>query len=93
MSVKTSLVEVTHDEGYGDDLVWHINIALSGKDMLAERVVQSEPKLLVAALRTIATDVHNEVVRIQRGGRVDLETMVAWQKLADQVLAGCCSSR
>lgn len=93
MGTKRSLVEVVHDEGYGDALLMHINHAFGSKDMRAERVVQSEPRLLAAALRTIATDIHNEVVRIGRGGCVDMETMAAWQKLADQVLAGCDSSR
>jgi len=39
MAIKRSLIELVHDEGYGDDLVKHINIALRGKDMRAERVV------------------------------------------------------
>jgi hypothetical protein len=93
MGTKRSLIEVVHDEGYGDALLMHINHAFGTRDMRAERVLQSEPRLLAAALRTIATDVHNEVVRIGRGGRVDLETMEAWHKLADQVLAECSSSR
>jgi hypothetical protein len=42
MSTKKSLVEFIHDEGYGDDLVWHINLALKGKDMRAIRVVAEE---------------------------------------------------
>lgn len=41
MSTKTSLVEILHDTGYGDDLVWHINVALRGKDMRAVRTVES----------------------------------------------------
>lgn len=41
MSTKTSLVEILHDEGYGPDLVWYINLALRGKDMRAVRTVDS----------------------------------------------------
>lgn len=41
MSTKTSLVEIRHDTGYDDDLVWYINIALRGKDMRAVRTVES----------------------------------------------------
>lgn len=41
VSTKTSLVEILHDTGYGDDLVWHINVALRGKDMRAVRTVES----------------------------------------------------
>ena len=39
MGLMKSLVEVTHDEGYGDSLLMHINHAFGGKDMRAERVV------------------------------------------------------
>ena len=42
MGVKTSYIELTHDEGYGDDLIQHINSALSGKDMRAEKVVDGD---------------------------------------------------
>jgi len=40
MRFKKALIEITHDEGYADDLIMHINHALSGKDMRAERVVK-----------------------------------------------------
>ncbi len=39
MRFKKSLIEITHDEGYADDLIGHINNALKGKDMRAERIV------------------------------------------------------
>lgn len=39
MGIKRSLVEFVHDEGYGDDLLLHINAAIRGKDMRAESVV------------------------------------------------------
>ena len=42
MSVKRTLVEIAHDEGYGDALLKYININLRGKDMLAERIVTIE---------------------------------------------------
>ena len=86
--------------GEGDDSrEIYVNDVLRGKyksslnmaEHLALMIKQMD--MLRAALRTIATDVHNESVRMQRGGRVDLETVDAWQKLADQVLAGCESSR
>ena len=38
MGVKRSLIEVVHDDGYGDDLLRHINTAFGGKDMRAEAV-------------------------------------------------------
>lgn len=41
MGPKKSLVEVTHDEGYGDSLLLHINNAFGGKDMRAEKIVAS----------------------------------------------------
>lgn len=34
MGTKRSFVEFIHDEGYGDDLILHINMAVRGKDML-----------------------------------------------------------
>ena len=39
MATKKSLVEVTHDDGYGDSLLMHINSAFGGKDMRADKVV------------------------------------------------------
>ena len=49
--------------------------------------------ILVAALRALATDIHNEAARISRGGRVDVETMTAWHQLADQVIDTATSQR
>ncbi len=40
MSTKRSLVEILHDEWYGEELLVHINIALKGKDMIAERIIE-----------------------------------------------------
>lgn len=42
MGVKHSFVEVVHDEGYGDQLLDHINAALGGKDMRAVRVADGD---------------------------------------------------
>ena len=39
MATKKSLVEVTHDDGYGDSLLMHINSAFGGKDMRADKIV------------------------------------------------------
>jgi hypothetical protein len=39
MATVRSLVVIQHDTGYGDGLLMHINHAISGKDMIAERVV------------------------------------------------------
>lgn len=47
MGTKRSFIEVVHDEGYGDDLLFHVNAAMRGKDMRAERVVDGD--LLEAA--------------------------------------------
>ena len=51
MSLKKSLVEITHDEGYGEVLIDHVNIAFRGKDMRADRVVD-EPGLHLAIERS-----------------------------------------
>lgn len=40
-------------------------------------------KIAIAALRTLATDVHNELARMKQGGRPDLETIDAWVSFAD----------
>lgn len=42
MSVKRTLVEIAHDESYGDALLEHINNNLRGKDMRAERIVTNQ---------------------------------------------------
>ena len=42
MAIKRSLVLLTHDEGYGDDLLNHINQAIRGKDMRADSVIPED---------------------------------------------------
>ena len=42
MALKTTIVEIKHDEGYGDMLLLHINNSLRGKDMIAERIIDME---------------------------------------------------
>lgn len=42
MATKRTLVEFSHDTGYGDHLLSHINSAILGKDMIARRVVETE---------------------------------------------------
>jgi len=42
MAIKTTLVEIKHDEGYGDMLLMHINNSLRGKDMIAKRIIDTE---------------------------------------------------
>ena len=42
MSTKLSRIELLHDEGYGDDLLLHLNNALAGKDMRAERIAPAD---------------------------------------------------
>ena len=46
MSIKRSFVEIVHDEGYGDDLLFHVNTAMRGKDMRALRVISSVNEFL-----------------------------------------------
>jgi hypothetical protein len=45
MGLKKTTIEICHDEGYGDDLLLYLNIALRGKDMIGIRVVKSEEML------------------------------------------------
>ncbi len=42
MAVKTTLVEIKHDEGYGEMLLEYINNSLRGKDMIAVRIVETD---------------------------------------------------
>lgn len=42
MGTKRSFIEVIHDEGYGHDLVRHMNTALRGKDMIAQTAYDGE---------------------------------------------------
>ncbi len=42
MALKKTIVEIKHDEGYGDMLLLHINNSLRGKDMIAERIIDME---------------------------------------------------
>jgi hypothetical protein len=44
MAVKTTLVEIKHDEGYGDMLLDFINNSLRGKDMIAVRIIETGNK-------------------------------------------------
>ena len=41
--ITRSLIEMHHDTGYGDDLLRHINGAISGKDMQAVAVIVQMP--------------------------------------------------
>lgn len=38
MGTRKSLVVIRHDDGYGDALLTHLNILMSGRDMIAENV-------------------------------------------------------
>lgn len=49
MSTTKSLIEIVHDEGYGDSLLMHINHAFGSKDMRALRVVAANAHLIAAA--------------------------------------------
>jgi hypothetical protein len=42
MAVKRSFIEVVHDEGYGEDLLQHVNDAFRGKDMQAKNVYDGD---------------------------------------------------
>ncbi len=42
MGTKRSFIEVIHDEGYSDDLLFHINLAMRGKDMRARSVADGD---------------------------------------------------
>jgi hypothetical protein len=42
MALKKTIVEIKHDEGYGDMLLQYINNSLRGKDMIAERIIDTE---------------------------------------------------
>jgi len=42
MGTKRSFIEVTHDEGYGHDLLQHVNAVFCGKGMRAENVYDGD---------------------------------------------------
>jgi hypothetical protein len=44
MGTKRSFVELIHDEGYGHDLIRHMNTALRGKDMIAQTAYDADEK-------------------------------------------------
>ena len=60
MGTKRSLIEVVHDEGYGDALLMHMNHAFGTRDMRAERVMQSEPRLLELRSKLEVKKLHDE---------------------------------
>lgn len=62
MGVKNTIVRFRHDDGYGDDLLNHINAAIKGKDMFAECTIEpndldvkSKQRLRGADIATTAT--------------------------------------
>ncbi len=64
MATKESLVSVIHDTGYGPDLLYHMNVAMGGKDMRADKLVKdplvkTAPKLL----QTLKALCDNRVLR------------------------------
>lgn len=44
MSITKTIIEITHDDGYKDSLLDHINIALRGKDMEATAIINLYPE-------------------------------------------------
>lgn len=40
MGTKRTLVEIEHDEGYGDNLLMYLNAAIGTRDMRAVRILQ-----------------------------------------------------
>ena len=52
MATKKSLIEVLHDEGYGESLLMHINHAFGSKDMSALRVIDHEAFVTMLAALT-----------------------------------------
>lgn len=81
MSTRKSLVEFVHDEGYGDDLVWHISNAIRGKDMQAIRVVADDSNSEYAArvaLRVLLGAMEYEFNSITHGGKLDLGAVHGW---------------
>ena len=55
MGTKHSLVEIKHDEGYGDNLVEYLNISLRGKDMMGVRVV--DPQSTIEVLEQVRSKI------------------------------------
>ena len=41
MGLKRSLVEILHDDGYGDQVLQHVNNSLCGKEMMATTVIDA----------------------------------------------------
>ena len=91
MGTKRSLVEVVHDEGYGDALLMHINHAFGSKDMRAERVVLVEncgqpvyrPEIWSVEKDTIYAAI--EGLRLALGYMPQIKTDVPqWQKMVEQ---------
>jgi hypothetical protein len=46
MGTKRSLIEVVHDEGYGDALLMHINHAFGSRDMRADDAASYDAEVL-----------------------------------------------
>lgn len=56
MGLTKSFIEITHDTGYEDALLKHINNALAGKDMRADRIV-TEQDILAARDERIRAEI------------------------------------
>ena len=63
MMLKETLVKIRHDEGYGDDLLWHINLALRGKDMEAVEVAEESESSRKLSLWMWTTEMNCTVQR------------------------------
>ena len=72
MGLTKSLVEITHDEGYGDDLLLHINNAFRQKDMRADRIV-TEEQVLAARDERIRAEIALGLSKITNKSRKSMD--------------------
>lgn len=94
MGLKRSLVVMVYDDGYGDQLVKHLNDAINGRDMRAETVLDKD--LLGAAKQAYAALVgaHARDDSVQGAARLRLGKALGYLK-SPEPAANCdeCSEK
>ena len=86
MGTKRTTVVIHHDEGYGDGLLDHINIALRGRDMFAEAIhdsTKTERDFANAIIRRLVAE-FDSVIELMKT-EMDIENEPAWEARRDAI--------
>jgi len=86
MGTKRTTVVIHHDEGYGDGLLDYINIALRGRDMVAEAIhdaTKTRRDFANVIIRRLVAE-FDSVIELMKT-EMDIENEPAWEARRDAI--------